>query len=295
MASLTARMFQWFLRTTGQITKQFAGGPAMMRVIEAARALPTPEPTDKMRRQLAVSAEQFEGRTVWHIAPRDGPVRGRLLYLHGGGYIFTAAPPHWSALADLAQRFGIVVTAPLYPLAPESDALGTTGWALDYYRHFLSSNDAPFVLGGDSAGGGLASATALAARDAGLRLPAGLLLICPWLDVTASHRDQPGIEPRDCILRLRGVRDAGSLYRGHLAEDDWRVSPIHGDWSGLPPIQIFGGTNDILLTDARALKAKRPDAQYHEGVGLMHDWPIFFFPESKAARTAMGQWITGLA
>lgn len=295
MTSLTARTFQWFLRTTGQITKQFSGGPGMLKVIEGSRALPTPEPSDKVRRRLTVSSEQFQGRTVWHIAPRDNPPRGRLLYLHGGGYVFTAAPPHWNSLADFAERFGIAVTAPLYPLAPESDALGTTGWALDYYRHYLTGNDAPFIVGGDSAGGGLASATAMAARDAGLRLPGGLLLICPWLDVTASHAGQPAIEPRDCVLTLRGIRDAGTLYRGGVAADDWRVSPIHGDWSGLPPVLMFGGGDDILVTDARALKAKLPSAEYEERAGLMHDWPIFFFPESRAARAKMGQWIASLS
>jgi acetyl esterase/lipase len=216
------------------------------------------------------------------------------LFLHGGGYIFTAAPPHWNSLADLASRFGIAVTAPLYPLAPESGVVETTDWALDYYRHYAEQTASGFVLGGDSAGGGLAAATAMAARDAGLRLPAGLLLICPWLDVAGDHPQQPEIERRDCILRLSGIRDAGRLYRRDVAADDWRVSPIHGDWSGLPPIQMFGGGDDILVTDARTLKARVPAIDYDERAGLMHDWPLFFFSESKAARAKMAQWIVAL-
>lgn len=263
----------------------------MRGAIAAARRAATPQPTDKMRAALSVSVEEFDGRAVWHLAPRDGPVRGRLLYFHGGGYIFTAMPPHWTSLADLASRAGIAVTAPLYPLAPESGAEETTGWALNFYRHFAVGTPGAFVMGGDSAGGGLCAATFMAARDADLRLPTGLLLICPWLDVTADHPDQRGIEPRDSILTIGGIRDAGDLYRRQLAANDWRVSPIHGDWSGAPPIQMYGGDDDILVTDARALKAALPAIDYTEGAGLMHDWPLFFFAEAKAARSRMGQWI----
>ena len=291
MPSLLARGFGFFLRQTGSITKSFSGGPGMAAVISAARALPLATPTDKQRSRVEVSCEEFAGRSIWCLRPRDAPPRGHLLYFHGGGYIFSAAPPHWSALCELVERHGIAVTAPLYPLAPESGVEETTGWALDYYRDFIAHHSAPFVLGGDSAGGGLATATAMAARDAGLQMPAGLLLICPWLDVTGSHPDQAAIEPRDSILRIRGIRDAGILYRRTIPADDWRVSPIHGDWAGLPPVMAFGGGDDILVTDSRALQARLPDMIYDERDGLMHVWPLFFFSESKTARKNMADWI----
>lgn len=294
MPSLAARLTGALLRATGVVAKRYNGGPGMMEVIAAARALPTPVPTAKMRARLDVREEQFEGRSVWHMAPKDGEPRGHLLYFHGGGYIFSAVPPHWTSLVDLAEKHGIAVTAPLYPLAPESGAEETVCWALDYYRHYITDHDGPFVMGGDSAGGGLAAATAMAARDAGLRLPSGLLLICPWLDASATHPDQVAIEPRDCILRLRGVRDAGKLYARDLPIDDPRISPIHGNWAGLPPILMFGGGDDILVTDARALKATVPGAHYDEQAGLMHVWPLFFFREAKAARDAIGRWIAGM-
>ncbi|MEQ1509877.1 MAG: alpha/beta hydrolase fold domain-containing protein, partial [Sphingopyxis sp.] len=183
------------------------------------------------------------------------------------------------------------VTAPLYPLAPEAGVEETTGWALAYYRHYIASHDGPFAMGGDSAGGGLTAATAMLVRDAGLRSASGLLLICPWLDASGTHPGQPAIEPRDCILRIQGVRDAGLLYARDVPIDDARVSPIHGDWSGLPPMMLFGGGDDILVTDARALKLRLPEVDYDEQAGLMHVWPIFFFSEAQAARKRIGQWI----
>ena len=266
----------------------------MASVISAARALPLAIPTNKQSERIDVHSDEFAGRSVWHLRPRNGQPRGHLLYFHGGGYIFSAAQPHWSSLCELVERYGIAVTAPLYPLAPESGVEETTGWALDFYRNSIGKVAEPFVVGGDSAGGGLATATLMAARNAGLRMPTGLLLICPWLDVTASHPDQSAIEPRDSILRIRGIRDAGTLYRRDIPADDWRVSPIRGDWSGLPPIMAFGGGDDILVTDSRALHAKLPDMIYDERAGLMHVWPLLFFAESKAARRRMADWIVAL-
>ncbi len=290
-ASLFARITGAVLRATGIVSKRFSGGPHMAKVIAAARGAPVPVPTAKMRQRLDVREETVAGRSVWTIAPKDRVPTGHLLFFHGGGYVFTAAPPHWSFYAALAERRGIAVTAPLYPLAPEHGVVETTEWALAAYRHFIDQHPGPFVLGGDSAGGGLAAATVQAARDAGLRLPHGLLLVCPWLDVSGTHPDQPGVEPRDSILTLRGIRDAGTLYARDVALNDPRLSPIHGDWSALPPVLMFGGADDILVTDARALKSRLPSATYYEGAGLMHDWPLFFFKESKAARRVMAQFI----
>jgi len=291
MPSLSARIVGALLRATGFVSRRYAGGPHMHKVIAAARAVPDARPTAKMRKTLDVREEQFNGRTVWTIAHKDRAPTAHLLFFHGGGYIFSAVPPHFKFYAGLAERHGIAVTAPMYPLAPEHGVDDATGFALAAYRRFVETHEVPFVLGGDSAGGGLAAATIMAARDAGLRLPAGLLLICPWLDTSGTHPDQPTIEKRDSILKLRGIQDAGKLYAKDAAATDPRVSPIHGEWSGLPPILMFGGEDDILVTDARTLKSKLPDAEYQEGKGLMHDWPLFFFPESRAAQDRMGRFI----
>jgi epsilon-lactone hydrolase len=107
-----------------------------------------------------------------------------------------------------------------------------------------------------------------------------LLLICPWLDANPANPEQRHIEPRDAILTLAGIAEAGQLYAANLPLNDPRVSPIHGNLNGLPPILAFGGSDDVLVTDARALKVKVPLVEYHEGAGLIHDWPIFTFPKA---------------
>ncbi len=292
MPSMTARIFGFVFRTTGIFKKNFAGGPGMAAVIAAARAVPTEEPSAKMRAKLNITCDEFEGRPVWHISPVGHASPKRLIYWHGGGYVYSAAKPHWDFLCTMALKHGVAIIAPLYPLAPEADAVATTDFALSFYRHLLTQHDpANLAMGGDSAGGGLTAATLMAARDAGLPMPAKAILICPWLEADPAHPDQAAIEPRDAILTRRGISDAGKLYARDLPLSDPRVSPIHGHWDGLPPTLMFGGGDDILVTDARALKAKLPNVDYVEEAGNMHVWPIFIFPESRRAQARMAAFL----
>ena len=289
MPSVSARLFGSFLRLTGYVSKNFNGGPDMPKVIAAARALPVPSPTAKHRSRIDVREENFNGLPMFHLSPRGGATpKGHMLFWHGGGYVFAISPFHWNALVNIVERHGVAITVPYYPLAPEHDVLETTAHAMAVYRHYLDQVPGPFVMGGDSAGGGLTAVTAMAARDAGLRLPAALSLICPWLDAEAPHAEQAEIEKRDAILRIRGIRDAGKLYARDLPPSDPRVSPIHGNWDGLPPMQVFAGGDDILVMDSRSLKAKLPGISLDERAGMIHDWPIFFFPEAKQAQDAIG-------
>ncbi|MFM8542853.1 MAG: alpha/beta hydrolase fold domain-containing protein [Chakrabartia sp.] len=291
MASIQARAFAFILRTTGFVRKNFTGGPTLRQSIEKARQAPRQLPTVKQRAKLNIREEAFDGHPVWHIAPKQGGSR-TLLYFHGGGYVYAASNFHWGFLCHLAEAHNISIIAPLSPLAPEHAAETTTRFALDLYRHVLASHSVEdLVMGGDSAGGGLTAATLMAARDAGLPLPARALLICPWLNAEPNHPDQAIIEPRDAILTRSGIADAGRIYADTLPVQDPRVSPIHGDWSGFPPLYVLSGGDDILVADARALQARLPDHVYQEEAGMIHDWPIFTFPESRAAQKRMAAFI----
>ena len=292
MPSLSARLVGFALRTTGFYRRMYSGGELFRKNLAKIRAARLAEPTEKMRQQLTVSGSDFEGRPVWYLAPKDRAPTAHILYWHGGGYVYPATPAHWAFLAHMVGVHGWAITAPLYPLAPESNAEEATAWALNFYRRYLAERGAaPFVMGGDSAGGGLTAAATLLARQQALPLPAALVLICPWLNTVPSHPDRIRIERRDAILTLAGISEAGALYAGSLPATDPRVSPIHADWDGLPPILAFGGGDDILVTDARALKAKLPSIEYVEKSGMIHDWPLFSFPESRNAQKHMAEFV----
>jgi acetyl esterase/lipase len=145
------------------------------------------------------------------------------------------------------------------------------------------------VLMGDSAGGGMALAVAQQHRDCGGPALRRVVLISPWLDVATDHPDQLEIAPRDLMLRIPVAQEAGRLYAGELPVDDPRVSPLHGDLRGLPPVDVFVGTDELVLVDATRLEAnaKESGAVVHVDVGrdMQHVYPILpLLPEGAAAR-----------
>jgi acetyl esterase/lipase len=292
MASLTARVISAVLRGTGIYKNRYSDSPAFLDRVTKAQSGKQDLPTAKMRKRLNISETKLDGRSIWHIAPKDRAPTAHILYFHGGGYVFPAVSVHWDFMAYMATHHGVAFTAPLYPLGPTASPDDTIGFGMKAYRTFVAEHPGPFLMGGDSAGGGLTSIVAQRARDEGLQAASGLLLICPWLDAAVSHPDQPAIEKRDPLLTIAGIIRCGREYAGELPVTDPRVSPIHADWNGLPPILCFGGGDDVLVTDARALKAKLPSIDYVEVEGLMHVWPIFFLPESRAGQAQIAQFAT---
>lgn len=291
MPSFAASLAGFVLRTTGYYRRMFTGGPQFQKNIAKVRAAPLPSP--KAHADLDIRQSEFKGRPVWHLAPKGRAPTAHVLFWHGGGYVYPATDIHWKFLSHMASVHGWSVTAPLYPLAPENTAEHTTVWAMDYYAAYQTEmGGKPFVMGGDSAGGGLTAALAQMVRDSGHALPSGLLLICPWLNLDPAHPDQLTTEPRDGILTLSGIAEGGTLYAGDLARNDPRCSPIFGNWDNLPPILAFAGGDDILVTDARALKSKLPSVELVELAGMMHDWPIFSFAESRKAQAKMAGFVT---
>lgn len=129
----------------------------------------------------------------------------------------------------------------------------------------------------------------------GLARPSALVLLSPWLDLTVSDPVQAAIEPHDVMLMRPGARAAGRWYAGDWPLDDWRVSPLHGELAGLPPVLMFCGTHDILVVDARRLAARvrreGADLAYVEEPGLMHVYALMPLPEARAARERIASFV----
>jgi acetyl esterase/lipase len=256
-------------------------------------------PSAKMRKKFKISSKTLSGFAVYTVAPRSGRTSGDVIYLHGGAYVEGILRWHWKFIARMVERLGMTFTVPMYPLAPEHDCATTSAFVLAVYRHLSTGSGASrLVIMGDSSGGGLATSLAMQANIASLPKPTALVLISPWLDVTMSHPTQAEIERFDPLLRRPGPRAAGRWYAGSMSTTDPRVSPIYGDIASLPPILMFCGTHDILVSDARRLAARAEaegaDIEYHEKAGLMHGYPLLFFPESRNARERIVQYVRAI-
>lgn len=249
-----------------------------------------PSPPANLSPNVLVEPTARAGWPCFELLPRNVTPAGRAVYLHGGAYIHEIRDLHWFALADLVARSGFHLTVPIYPLAPSATADTVVPTCASLVEDIATkySRAEPITLMGDSAGGGLALAAATTLCATALQACAQLVLISPWIDVVFSDPRSAQIENWDPISSLTGLRVAGDLYRGNLAPEHPWVSPINADLVGLPPIMLFSGTRDVLHPAARRLRhraaAAGVDVDFHEGLGLVHVYPILPCDEGIDAR-----------
>jgi acetyl esterase/lipase len=203
-----------------------------------------------------------------------------VLYLHGGSYVVGSPSTHRELIALLAVAAGARAVAIAYRKAPEHPFPAAVDDAEAAYRALLAINPPPSCLfvAGDSAGGGLALAVALRARESGLPLPCALLLLSPWTDLECAGESIGSNADFDYVTAAalkRGVRDylQGADARHPLA------SAIHADLRGLPPLFIETGDAELLLSDNQALAARAARAGvpvvHHVEPDMVHVFPAF--------------------
>ena len=217
-------------------------------------------------------------RTVWLLPPQHDP--GVLVYVHGGSYVTGPVPGQWRWLTTLSTELSMAAVLIDYRLAPEHPHPA----ALDDVVAVLQSLQAAEVLrpgrwalAGDSVGGALALVAAQTMIAAGSPLPAALLLMAPWVDLTLTNPQIPATEPADPVLSRRFLRQPAAAYAGRTSLSDLRLSPLRSDLAALPPVHIDVGTRDILVHDVRLLRRRLLDADvavdYVEEPGALHAYP----------------------
>ncbi len=228
-----------------------------------------------------VTVEPIGGIPGERLTAKDARPGTAILYLHGGGYAIGSPRSHRHLAADLARAARTMVLLPDYRLAPEHPYPAAVDDALAAYRHLLDSGIAAnrIVIGGDSAGGGLTVATMLAARVAGLPLPAGAILISPWLDLAGTGASLDTLKDRDPLVSRTDLERWGSAYAGTNSKRDPIVSPLYADLKGLPPLVIHVGGDEALLDDslrfARAAIAAGVEAHLEVWPRMVHVWHWF--------------------
>ena len=246
------------------------------------------EPTSKLHKKHVITTEQHNGHKVWTVAPKENPGVLHVIYFHGGAYVNSFSPQHWTFISKLVEALGCTVTAPDYPHAPEYCASDTMEMVFEVYKKLSGvTADVKIALMGDSSGGGISLALAQRLRDERLEQPGNIILLSPWVDVTLSNPEIPALDKIDPFLGLEGMKWSGRAYAGNLDPMSPVVSPLYGSLKGLAPLSVFIGTRDIFLADCRKLKnkaeAEGATINYHEYEGMIHDWMLGPLPESKRA------------
>lgn len=257
------------------------------RKVLARQARSHGAPPPRALRGLAVSEIEGPGFPVYDVRSAHTSPTRTVLFLHGGGFVGALDRFHWRFVATLARETDSRVVVPAYPLAPQHTWRDSQPPLVDLFERLAIESSQGVALAGDSAGGGLALALAQqVARRPGPQ-PTRLLLISPWVDLTGTTPGTEQVAAYDPWLKLSKLRLYGGWWAG---EDDAarpEVSPLHGDFAGLPRTLVLCGTRDLLVPQVREAVRRAGAAgvqvTYREEHGLLHVYPLLPIPEARPA------------
>jgi len=264
MASWQAHLSVWIVKW--RVKRKLR----LVRDYRVARKILLPDPYP-VPTTVQISPAQVGGvRGEW--VEGTNAAKSVLLYLHGGGY-FGCSPASHRPITVAFALHGFRVFAADYRLAPEYPFPAAVDDSVAAYRGLLNEANLPrqIVIAGDSAGGGLALSLLLALRAAGTPLPAGAALFSPWTDLAATGES---IRTNAARCAMFHGPDIGLSARYYLGDTDPRnplASPLYADFTGLPPLLIHVGADEVLRDDSTRL-AERARAA---GVRVeLKVWPV---------------------
>jgi monoterpene epsilon-lactone hydrolase len=246
---------------------------------------------------LTVTAAGLGGVPTAEITVEGIESRHVVLYFHGGVYVMSDA----FLAADLASQVGRRTSAKVisvdYRLAPEHPYPAAVDDALAAYDALLHTGIDPsdVVFAGESAGGGLAIATLVNARDHGLRLPAAAFVMSPYADLTLAGATMETRRAVDPLLSLELLQARVSDYTSGQDAALGLISPIFADLAGLPPLIIQAGSHEVLLDDAVRLAGQAAAVDVQVTLDITPEVPHVFqayYPildEAAAALDRAGQ------
>ncbi|MEY4763854.1 MAG: hypothetical protein RI907_527 [Pseudomonadota bacterium] len=273
--------------------------PKARHLVEKMAAKYPPPPKDITH--TPVAAQPAKGLCPAEWLSVASPQR-TVLYFHGGGYFFCSLTTHRPVAAYLARTAQARVLSVDYRMAPEHPYPAAVDDAVAWWKALLAEGLDPrkAAFAGDSAGGGLALAAMLAARDQGLPLPAGGLLFSPWTDLSCSGETMKTNAKADVMFHPHMLPMAAELYLKGQPATSPLASPLFGDLQGLPPLMVHASNHEILLSDATRLHERAAQAgvkcELHRSNKLPHVWPtMLMLPEARASLKDSGAFLKRVA
>jgi len=292
MASIQANFAKYFIRQFRQQSLTYLDNIKLLRTEQEkslSRIRPPKnvnfraEPFTKFSAEWAIPATAYGNKHPDKV----------ILYIHGGGYAVGTAASHRGLVGKIVSETGIKALSPDYRLAPENpfpagleDCVYTYLWLMDKYGY--EPNDI-FIMG-DSAGGGLCLATLLKLKEMGIPQPLAACVISPWADMSLSGDSFQTHRDREPLLLAEPAKIWAKWYYADKDATHPHVSPLFGDYSGIAPILIQVGTEEILLSDSLRMitNAKKYNADIKVEIweGMFHVWH-FSWPYVPEARDAI--------
>ncbi len=248
------------------------------------------EPADRDVRCTRVKAGHVPAE--WVVAPGADPDL-RLLYLHGGGYVSGSGANYIPLAADISAAAECAVLLPDYRLAPEhpfpaglEDCIHAYEWMIGSGPSGAGPARATFIAG-DSAGGGLVLATLLALRDRKRPLPSGAIPMSAFADLTLASESIQSEADNELYMHPSCLPEFVRLYAGTDDVGNPLVSPVFGDYTGIPPLLIQVGEYEVIRDDsvrvASRARACGVDVTLEVWPGQVHVFQVRGLPESREA------------
>lgn len=288
------------LRGYGLVTSTLFGATTPPLAMRARFERLSRTPRETMQRKfpnLVFGDHAVEGLAIESVCAVESPTRV-ILYLHGGAFVMGSPASYRNRAMRVSYRCQAEVFVPAYRLAPEHPYPAAFDDALVAWRFVKAlRQDAPIFVAGDSAGGGLSLSLLVRLRDLGLAMPNGSFLLSPWTDLTVSGPSVDGNSGKDLWFTRRHLETWASYYVGHADSRSPYLSPVFGELSGLPPLLLLVGENELLLDDTLRVRAAATsvgtDVSVLIGKGMQHDWPLTlpWLDESRLAWNTMRRFV----
>jgi epsilon-lactone hydrolase len=274
--------------------------PAGSDVNEQRRLLGELLSAQPLAPEVTVTAAALGGVPTAEITVDGIEPRHVVLYFHGGVYVLGDAFQAADLAAQVGRRTQAKVISVDYRLAPEHPYPAAVDDALAAYQALLDNGTAAsdIVIAGESAGGGLAIATLVNARDHGLPMPAAAFVMSPYVDLTLAGTSMGTKHEVDPVLSREVLQARVSDYTSTQDAALALISPIFADLSGLPPLIIQAGAHEVLLDDAVRLarQAATADVQVTLDItaGVPHVFQAYYpiLDEATAALDRAGQFLS---
>jgi epsilon-lactone hydrolase len=249
-----------------------------------------------------VTSNRMGGIDILDIKPKDWLDNGKVLvYIHGGAYTQLSANSTLGSAVLIANATGLRIISIDYTLAPFSKWNQTTDQVVSVIRDLKDNHGYPLeniAMLGDSAGGGLALGSILKMRDIGIGMPAAVVALSPWTDLSQVGDTYNTLKDADPVLVSESMKNFADAYASPSDQKNPYVSPVYGNFSkGFPPALIQVGTKEIFLSDSVRLYQTLDGADIpvkldvYEGMPHVFQFRLYNTSESYTAISKINEFV----
>lgn len=253
----------------------------------------------KIPEDIEVCETILNGVRTDFIFPQGAPEDRWTFNLHGGGFVMGSGAYSLHSGIHIARAVGCRTVSVDYRLAPENPLTAALDDTVDAYMGLLEQGAKPenIVLYGVSAGGGLCLSLCHTLKERGEKMPAAIVALSPPTDLSGSGESRKTMLGKDPLFSKKGFSGLTELLRANNDPNDPRLSPAFGDFTGFPPIRIYTGERELLLSDSLMVgeraHAQGVDVQVQVWKRMFHAFPIAerMLPESRRAMREIAAYI----